>query len=73
MGRKKEERVIRRMRVIRSWLPQEEAFKYFTIYSDGTVEPATRREAEQYATAYGKHVQTIVGEPDKNTWNITTS
>lgn len=65
----KEERQIRKMRVIRSWYRGE--FKYFTLYSDGTYEDATRREAEKYAKAYDENIKTITGLPEESTWSST--
>lgn len=66
---KHEERQIRKMRVVRSWKDGE--FKYFTLYSDGIYEDATRREAEKYAKAYDVDIKTIIGLPEVNTWTFT--
>lgn len=66
---KHEERQIRKMRVVRSWKDGE--FKYFTLYSDGVVVPATRRDGEKYTAAYGQAVKTIVGLPTEATWSST--
>lgn len=69
----KEPKPHRMMRVVRSWLPQTKVFQYFTIYSDGSYEPANRREAQQYQAAYGEKVKTIYGKPEENTWKMTQS
>lgn len=70
MSRKpKEKKIPRTMRVIRSW--SRGIFQYFAIYSDGTIETASRREADQYAKAYGEKIRTIYGEPEENTWTKT--
>lgn len=68
--RKKVIKPVRTMRIVRSWLPIQGDFRYFALYSDGTVEPATRKEARQYAEAYGEKVPTIVGRPEEDTWKM---
>lgn len=71
MSTRKEPKQIRTIRVVRSWLPRLGEFRYFTLYSDGTVEVASRKIAEQYEQAYGEKVQTIVGKPEETTWPMT--
>lgn len=66
---KHEERQIRKMRVVRSW--QDGEFKYFTLYSDGLYESATRSDAVKYAKAYNTDIKTIIGLPEETTWSIT--
>jgi hypothetical protein len=56
----------RKMKVVRSWINSQ--FKYFMYYNDGVVVPTTRREALQYAKAYGVEVPTIVGKPEDHSW-----
>lgn len=68
---RKEPKPVRHMRVVRSWLPRTREFQYFTLYSDGSFEKATRREAQQYTAAYGEQVSTIYGEPEEKTWTMT--
>ena len=66
----KEVKVPRTMRVVRAWLPSK-AFQYFTIYSDGSVELASRKEADQYVKAYGINVETIYGKPETKIWKTS--
>ena len=69
--KRREVKKARTMRVVRSWLPKTGEFRYFTIYSNGDIEPASRREADQYAKAYGVKVQTIYNEPEVKSWAMT--
>lgn len=69
MNNSKEERHIRKMRVIRSWHNGE--FKYVTLYSDGSYQDATRRDAVKYAKAYDVDIKTITGLPEESTWSST--
>lgn len=65
---KKEPKPVRKMKIVRSWFPDESVFRYFKIYSDGKIEPATRKDGEQFAHAYGVAIETIVGEPKEGRW-----
>lgn len=71
MPKRQELKPHRTMRVVRSWLPKQGIFQYFTLYSDGSFHKANRREADQYAKAYGEKVKTIYGEPEESTWAMT--
>lgn len=56
----------RTMKVVRAWLAKQGSFGYFKVYSDGSTEPTTRKEAEKYARAYSTQVETVIGEPSSN-------
>lgn len=71
MSRQPKERVIpRQMRVARYWV--NGAFQFFVLYSDGTIQPTTKKEATQYAKAYNTMVETKVGRPEEYKWTNTT-
>lgn len=56
-GIAKEKPTPRTMRVVREW--NGESFSYVRVYSDGTREAATRREAEKYEQAFDTTVRTV--------------
>jgi hypothetical protein len=58
----KEVKPPRTMEIVRAWLPSGQ-FRYFAVYSDGTSRESSKKEALQYAKAYGKKVETVLGVP----------
>jgi len=56
-GITKEKPTPRTMRVVREW--DGEHFSYVRVYTDGTREPATRREAEKYMRAFDTEIHTV--------------
>lgn len=60
----KEPKKPRSMRIVRAWIGEPGIFKYFAIYSDGSVRKSSAREARQFMKAYGlQRIETVLDEP----------